>query len=230
VFGLSGMQSVRCNAGLRAWWGLCLAALPLLLLPASRAEAQEPVDLQITLFSNGSDPDTIAVAYRTRASNAQVKQDIENLARELGMQPPKVRITRDEGVVAGDARVTGLTNWSQGTVNLDALIHTFRRFGRFRVSCFFMGNFPMRPDGNIERPGLSVQVTANGNTLDHLVSVDQSSGTPARLPTVAPPSGPNWRMAAGIAAIAAIVAGSVFLIVYVSLGHRRASTASEGKT
>jgi hypothetical protein len=43
-------------------------------------------------------------------------------------------------------------------------------------------------------------------------------------------AGTDWRLIAGVAAMAVIVALGVFLIVNVVLAQRRASTAREGKS
>jgi len=186
------------------------------------AAAQDPLDLQIALFSTGSGPDTIAVAYRKPPPKGQIEKDMAELGGMLGIPPPKAKISGDGGIYVAEAIVPGLTNWSEGVVNLDPLVHPFRRFGVLRVSCFFQGPFPLKsPIGNETRGRLRWETTVNGTSVDYKVWVDQRDGPPETLPSTAARGTPVWKLIAGTAAIALVVGGAVYLIVQVVLGRRR---------
>jgi len=199
-----------------------------LALPALPLQAQQALDLQVTVFSTGSGPDTLAVAYAKTPSDEEMRADFNDLAGQLGGASPKLKITRDGGITVAEAELSGLTNWSTGLVNLDPLIDTYKRFGHFRAAFFFMGRFPLASRESFTRPPLRVQTRVQGAAVDYEIWVDQSGGVPGELPSVTRKPGPDFKVALGIAAIALVVAVGVFLIVYVITTHRRRAAASEG--
>jgi hypothetical protein len=209
-----------------------LLSVFLLLSLALPVPAQEALDVQITIYSyGGSQPDVMAVAYGQKVPDADIRQDFANLARDLGIAPPKVTITREGGIPVGDAELTGLANWTTGAINLDPLIRHFRRFGRFRAVYLFFGNFPLRPVENVDRPPLRIRGSASGNTADYQIWVDQSGGVPAAVPSAfgVEKRGPDWKLALAAAAMVAVVVLSIFLIVNVILAQRRAAEVRGGR-
>jgi hypothetical protein len=67
------------------------------------------------------------------------------------------------------------------------------------------------------------------HAVEYEIWVDQSHGVPATVPTVNA-RGPGWNAIIGIAVIALVVAGSVYLIMQVMNNQRRAAEAGEGKS
>lgn len=185
------------------------------------AQAAHTPDLWITIFSEPG-KDQVAVAYNADTPDARIKQDFAEIAQNLGHEAPKVKITKVEGIPAAEATFTGLSDWRTGATNLDPLIQTYKRYGKFRVSYFFMGNFPQQPTLSFQRPPLSVQGERAGNTLHYRVSIDQTNGVPETVPVVtASEQGGDQNRLLGIIALAAVVAVAIFLVVYVILGQRR---------
>ena len=121
---------------------------------------------------------------------------------------------------AVETQLTGLTDWRTGAINLDPLIQAYKRYGRFRVAFFFMGAFPMPAVQNIDRPPLRVEMRVERNTVDYRVTIDQSAGVPANLPSAQPQKDGPWKLI-GLLALAIVVALSVFLILNVIMGQRR---------
>jgi hypothetical protein len=211
-----------------AFFLACFASILLLIACSQPAVAQpEPTDFVITIFSDGSSPDRVGIAYKQeaespearKAATAAAQRDMEELARQMGVAPPKVRASYRGGTVGADAELSGLTDWRTGTINLDPLIQTFKRYGHFRVFFFFVGNFPLKSADDVDRPPLRVDATVQGNTVHYEVWIDQSRGVPNPPSYNRPDSG--WRQIVGLIAIALVVAVSVFLVVNVILNQRR---------
>jgi hypothetical protein len=119
--------------------------------------------------------------------------------------------------------LTGLTNWTAGTVNLDAIVRSYKRIKHYRVMGLFAGNFPLVSADKMVRPPVRVEPTVSGNTVLFDVWVDQSHGVPTQVPSLAMrKKEPGWRTAAGIAAVLAVLIGGLGLIAYVVFSRRRA--------
>ena len=194
--------------------------------------ARPAIDVQVTVFSYGPGfPDDVAVAYSGTPSDDQIRQDMSRVAVALGIAAPALTVTRSEGIPAVEAKLFGLTNWGTGAVNLDPLIHAYRRFGRFRVLCLFAGRFPLRSTETIVKPPLRVETRASGGSVSYDIWIDQAAVAPARLTTApeAPPAGPAWIIWLAAGAIVLIVVGAVLLVAYIYMNQRRAVTAREGK-
>lgn len=189
--------------------------------------ARPSIDIAVTIISDGVGTDEIAIAYGKQMPAEEVKQDFAALATELGTTPPKVKVAFDRqiGFTSGEASMAGLVNWQSGQVNLDALVRPLRRFGHFRVLCFSNGAFPMPTPGTIVRPPVRIETAVSGGLVDYRVWIDQSQGVPKSLPSVAPSTGPDWKLVVGLVAIAVVLAAGVFLVVSMFLTQRR--TASE---
>lgn len=164
----------------------------------------------------------MAVAYNAKTPPERIKQDFAEIARNVGISLPPVKVTVEEEIPAAEAAFTGLADWRTGAVNLDPLIRTYKRYGRFRVSYFLMGNFPQAPLPDFNQPPLRVEAERAGNVINYRISIDQTNGVPATVPGVTTSTGDSGRnLLVGIGAIAAVVAVSVFLVVYVLMGQRR---------
>jgi hypothetical protein len=222
-------------------WPLVL--LLLLLLPVGSAQAQSrpgtpparpagALDLQVVVVSRAGAPDDVGIAYATPEADEQIKQDFGEIARELGNAAPKVEITRPEkgkkAIPAARGQLTGVTNWQTGTINLNPFISVLRRYGHFRANFVFLGNYPLKSLGSFNQPPVRVVERVDGNSVAYEIWVDQSKGVPEAVPTVQP-STPAGMMIAAVAAIALIVAASVFLILQVIQKQRRAAEPVEGK-
>ena len=189
--------------------------------PAPPAAAQQPKpDVVVTVFSSGTGPDVVGAAYVDGTPAAEIQQDLENLARETGSPPPTLNTKRRRLMPGGEAKINGLANWSAGTVNLDPIVRTFRRFGLVEVMFFFNGDFHLRPVEGLQGEGVRVDVRPNGNNVMYLVWIDHRHGPIAANVSVAPPGGSRWKLVASIAAIAVVVAAGVFLIVSIVLQRR----------
>jgi hypothetical protein len=225
--------------------GLFVRALVLLALLAAPARAQQPApapqpaaaqapDLWVTVFSTGSGPDNLAVAYVKAPPKAEIEADLQELASQLGAQKAAVKITREkaitgETITTAEAKLPGLTNWSTGTVSLDPLIQTFGRFGHFRATFLFFGNFPLQAPIDVTRGPVRVETEVQGSTVNYRIWVDQARKGSAPLPSVSAqaPASDRWRPIIGVGALTLVVALGVFLIVKVILGQRRAAQARE---
>lgn len=214
-----------------------LAFLLTILLPAvvlAAPPATNPqMDLAVVVFVMPDGPDRVAVAYQTKETDEQLRQDFAEIARELGTAPPKLEITRDKAggkeVPAVSAPLVGLTDRRTGAINLNPLIKVYRRYGHFRAQFVFFGSFPIQPMGNFNQPPVRVEEKVGDHALNYEIWVDQSHGVPDTVPTVNTGRS-GWQAIIGIAAIALIVAGSVFLIMHVMNNQRRATEAGEGKS
>lgn len=199
---------------------------------AQPPDARPEIGVQVTIFSYGpGKPDHAAVAYSGKPSDEQIREDMTRVAAILGIPTPDLTITRTDDIPAVEAKFSGLTNWGTGVVNLDPLIEAYRRFGRFRVLCLFFGQFPLRSTETIVKPPLRVETKASGASISYDIWIDQSVRGPAQLTTApeAPPAGSSWIIWLAAGAILLIVAGAVFLVVYIYMGQRRAVGAREGK-
>lgn len=216
-----------CLGGTRPAWAQSGAPPP--------SPPGKDLDVAATVISYGPGrPDLISIAYDSQTKNAEIQQDFATLAQELGSAPPKVRITRDQQlkIPQGEAEVAGLTNWSTGAINLDPLIRVLRRFGHFRAGFLFAGGkYPLQqiPQGVNQGPLRVDVLNSTDQSVSYEVWINQSGGVPASLPSTNGETGLGWRLWVGIAAIAAVIAVSVFLIVNIILGQRRAAEAREGK-
>lgn len=195
--------------------------------PTGRPASRPAIDIAVTILSDGVGTDEIAIAYGKQMQAEEVKQDFAALAAELATTAPKAKVAFDRGTgfTTGEAELTGLVNWQTGQVNLDALVRPLRRFGHFRVLCFFNGPFPTPTPGTIVRPPVRIETAVSGGLVDYRVWIDQSQGVPQSLPSVAPATGPDWKLVVGLTAIAIVLAAGVFLLVNMILTQRR--TASE---
>lgn len=216
------------------WRLLFLFALLLPVTVSAAPPAAKPqLDLAVVVFVMPDGPDRVAVAYQTEETNEQLKQDFIEIARELGTAPPKLEITREEAggkeVPAVSASLSGLTDRRTGAIRLDPLIKVYRRYGHFRAQFVFFGSFPVQPLGDFNQPPVRVAERVGDHAVEYEIWVDQSHGVPATVPTVTA-RGSGWNAIFGIAAIALVVAGSVFLIMHVMNNQRRASEAGEGKS
>jgi hypothetical protein len=221
----------------KSWPRLLFLAVFCLWGCAVPASAQDAIDIAVVVFSSPADGDRISVAYTGKPKAEDIKQDFATLAAELGLAKAVPKISREplvrgaEEITAGEAKVSGLTNWSTGAVNLDSLIQTFRRYGHFRATFFFQGNFPLQsPSPQVNNPPVRVQARVSGATVDYEVWIDQSKVGTGRLPsgTASTNTGPGWKLWVGVAAIALVVAIGAFLIVTVALGQRRRAQTVEG--
>ncbi len=215
--------SAAPSGGVRFPWAYVLLLL-LLLAPAWPASAQTP-DLAVVIFSLGKPQDDVAVSYSREVSDGEIQADFATLAKELGVPPPKVKISREDGIATAEARLPGLTSTTGDPIRLDPLIQAFRRFGFFQVSAFFQVPFTPPAPGNSNLAGLRVETRVDASAVNHRVWIDQSRGVPDRLPSVNAPPAPDWRRILGLALVALAVAVAVFLIVYIVMGQRRAAAA-----
>ncbi len=231
-------QAVRRTAALVGCLGSLLLAAPLAgyaqsppPATAGQVPTRQLIDVAVTIISTGTAPDEISIAYGAPTAEEQIKQDFQVIASELATAAPPVNVQRDEssGFTTGDARIPGLVNWKAGTVNLDALVQALKRYGHFRVLCFFQGNFPMPTPGQIVRPPLRIETAVSGGLVDYRVWIDQSRGVPKSLPSVKGNSGPDWKLMLGLAALAIVAAAGVFLIVNVILAQRQPKLASRAR-
>lgn len=193
--------------------------------------ARQTIDVAVTIVSSGTAPDEISIAYGEPTAEEQIKQDFRVIASELATAPPVVKVQQDQasGFTTGDARIPGLVNWKAGTVNLDALVQGLKRYGHFRVLCFFQGNFPMPTPGQIVRPPLRIETAVSGGLVDYRIWIDQSRGVPKSVPSVKGNPGPDWKLMLGLAALAIVAAAGVFLIVNVILAQRQPKLASRAR-
>jgi hypothetical protein len=207
-----------------------LGAAVLMLAVAAPAAAQKSKgqDLWITVFSAPTGAEQIAVAYNQKVPEARIQQDLAEVAAALKQPAPRVKVTSGGGIPLAETELSGLTDWRSGAIQLDPLIQTYRRYGRFGITFLFLGNFPLPPLQNIDRPPLRITVEPHGSAVSFWVEVDQSGGVPESLPTAAQEDGSRWRVWLGIGAIALVVAVSVFLVVSVVLGARRRPGAGTG--
>lgn len=206
---------------------LLLLGLPALLArgPAAQqaspvAPSTAPLDIAITLFSYQGAPDQLSVVYGGQVPEEQVRQDFRDLARNLGVKEIEPSLSVREGFTDGSAEVAGLTDWAQGTLKLDPLLQTFRRYGYFQVTCLYFGSVP-RAIPPVNQPPLRIESTVNGSMLSVRVWVDQSRGVPDRLPTAGGGSGSGWRLIVGITAVGLVLLAAAIGIVYVLTGRRR---------
>jgi len=221
----------------RPWNVWRLLFLIVLLFPAAvwaaPPAAKPSLDLAVVVFVMPEGPDRVAVAYQTVETDEQLKQDFAAIARELGSVPPKLEISRAEAggkeVPAVSASLSGLTDRKTGAIKLDPLIHVYRRYGHFRAQFVFFGSYPLQPLGNFNQPPVRVAERVGDHAVEYEIWVDQSHGVPATVPKVTA-RGSGWNAIIGIAVIALVVAGSVFLILQVMNNQRRASEAGEGKS
>lgn len=194
--------------------------------PPARPASRPVTEIVVTIFSDGSGTDEIAIAYGKQMPANEVKQDFAALATELATVSPQVKVgfKREIGFTTGEARMAGLVNWQTGQVNLNSLVRPLRRFGHFQVLCFFSGSFPMPTPGTIVRPPVRIETTVNGGYVNYRVWIDQSQGVPKSLPSVTPATGPDWKLVVGLGAIAVVLAAGVFWIVSMLLTQRRAAS------
>jgi hypothetical protein len=197
--------------------------LLLLLLCASPAFAQgKAQDIVITVISTGEGADKVGIAYNRKLSEAEIRQDIATIASNLKISPPPAKIESGGGIPMVEFDLAGLADWRTGAINLDPLIQAYKRYGRFQVLFMFLGSFPMPVAENVDRPPLRVEMQVGGNVVSYRVSIDQSAGVPTNLPSAQPQKDSPWKLI-GLLAIAIVVAVSVFLILQVIMGQRRAS-------
>jgi hypothetical protein len=183
--------------------------------------------MQVTVMSTGASRDTVAFGYVKDLPDEEIRKDFANFSQELGAKPPKLKITRKDGITVAEGKIRGLTDRTTGVIRLDALVQTCRRFGYFWVIYLFPGK--AAPPQPVPLEHVRVESRVGGNVAYYQVWVDQSGGTAARLTPAVPPSPMNWRVLAAVTAIAVVVAAGMFLMVYVILGQRRASVAGKGK-
>lgn len=232
-----GPLRVTVQRAARPWNVWRFLFLLLCLVPKVAAAAppagKPALDLAVVVFVTPQGPDRVAVAYQTAETDEQLKQDFADIARELGTVPPKLEITRDAAggkeVPAVSASLSGLTDRRTGAIKLDPLIKVYRRYGHFRAQFVFFGSYPLQPLGNFSQPPVRVAEKVGDHAVEYEIWVDQSHGVPATVPSVSA-RGSGWNAVIGIAVIALVVAGSVFLIMQVMNNQRRASEAGEGKS
>jgi hypothetical protein len=191
-------------------------------LPA-RAQVQVP-DLWVTVFCEPDGRERLAVAYNQDVGKDRIGQDIAEVAGKLGVPAPKVKITVAEGIPAAEAEFRGLADWKTGAINLDPLIQAFKRYGRFRASFFFLGDFPAQPAQSFDQPPLRVESERSGNTINYRITIDQKNGVPAAVPLTTTPKNEGWRWIVGLTALSVVVAVGVFLVTSILLNQRRART------
>lgn len=191
--------------------------------------AQNTPDIWITVFSEPSGADRVAVAYNVKLPKERLRQDMAEVARALGVPAPRLKVTEVEGIPAVEAELRGLADWRTGAVNLNPLIQAFKRYGRFRVSFFFLGDFPVQPPQSFDQPPLKVESERSGNVINYRVFIDQSHGVPASVPLVTAEQGSDWKRILGIGALALVVAVTVFLVVSIILGQRRRAPGTTGR-
>lgn len=201
--------------------------------PPSPPASTPEVAFQITIISRGTGRDEIAVGYGKPTKAAEAKGEMQALAETLGSTVEGLKVTTDAGITVAEAKLTGLTNWKTGQVNLDVLNQAFRRARFFRIVCFFFGPFPIRAPATWVQGPLRIQTQtqeftpaqgAVGRIVDYQIWVDQSRGIPARLPTVytrTQKPGVPWLLVA--VAVVAVGCG-VFAIVYIVVAARRRGT------
>lgn len=200
-------------------------------------EPQTPA-IQVTIVSNGSGRDGVAIGYDSAVAEPEARKDLEALARECGSDLKGFKYSNKAGIPVVEAKLAGLTNWKTGQVNLDAINRTFRRAPFFRVMGVFEGPFPLRAAAEWTRGPLRIQTQASdipgqekgsvaGRIVDYRVWVDQRQGVPAEIPSVfnPPPRQTSWLPVLFVVATAAGVALLAFLAVYKGRLTRRKENA-----
>lgn len=226
------------HSALRSTAAGCRALLLLTVLIGtscvSPAAAQNAPDIWIIVFADPSGREQVSVAYNSDVGPKgslkpeRLKQDLTEVAAALGLPAPEVKVSEREGIPATEAELSGLADWRTGAINLNPLIQTFKRYGRFRVSFFFSGDFPAVPAQNFDQPPLKVESERSGNVLHYRVFIDQSRGVPAAVPLVTQEQGSDWKRIVGIGALATVVAVTVFLVLSIILGQRRSGAGTAG--
>lgn len=125
-------------------------------------------ELQVVVTSEGQGRDQLGVAYGTRVTEARVRQDFQNVARELGQRAPVVKVTTEHGITAGSAPVPGVVDWSTGLVRLEPLLQAFRRAEFVRVIIVFNRPFPLAAPQPVEVAGFHVELRGDAQALDYL--------------------------------------------------------------
>ncbi len=203
------------------------------------APAQKDVpDIQMTVFAYPDRREEVAISYpNQKPTDEQVRKDVGTLAQALGMAAPRVKINPPagkEGFVTAEAELTGLTNWSNGQINVDAVVHTFRRVKHLQVFLLFSGTIPLPPAGERDQPPLRIRTQPAGSGVVFDVWIDQSKGTPEGALSVRPADGSGflWLAVGGTLLVLGL---SALLIWYVVVGQKRrppahaVSHANEGK-
>jgi len=199
-----------------------LLAVLCLLWSGAPASAQAPLDVSVTIFSDPSGQERVAIGYDKPVPRSQMEQDFQALASQLNLPVPKLTVSSSAGIWVAEGELRGLTNWTTGTVNLDALIGTFRRYGRFQVMCLFMGNFPLQTVVNERRGPVEVRTQVNGNSIGYEIRVDQSQGVPKSIPSFNRGAA-FWPLVIGILGLLAVIGASAYLIVYAIRARREAA-------
>jgi len=141
----------------------------------------------VTVFTFGpGQPDRIGIGYNKDTSRAEIEQDLRKLASLTGQAAPAMKLTpakQTGGITLADAEVSGLTNWSTGEINIDAIAETFRRLGHFRVVVLWFGKFPLKPVEPIDRGPLKIRPQASPSSVVYDIWLDQAQARGA-LPKV----------------------------------------------
>ena len=180
-----------------------------------------PTAVYLTIFSSGTGPDELGVAYEGAVTKVEIQQDFAALQRALGVPEQAPEVSTKDGIGGGKANLTGLTNWQTGEVNLAALAQAFRRFGTIRVFAGFSGNFPAKQVTEIPSPKSRVLTQVGGNIVSYeIVVLDPTGKSDATGFLGLPPgkSGRPWLLPALIVLFVGLIAG---LVVYLVLSRKR---------
>jgi hypothetical protein len=187
----------------------------------------------IIITSNGRGPDTLGVAYNSKTGKAQIQQDIDALARELGVKTSKPKISNTQGISGAEVRLSGVVDWSTRTIHLEPILRTFKRFPFLRVAIVFEQPFSLANMGEPIREGYRVQTQGGGSVIDYLLR--RADGTEGTAGITGTPAGgarsrlPGWAPFALLGAIAIVVGGGVFWIARNIIGERRTASRSENQ-
>lgn len=155
--------------------------------PPPAPHPPQALDANVTVFTFGpGQPDKIGIGYNKDTSRAEIEKDLAKLASLAGQAAPSAKITpakKAGGITLVDAEMSGLTNWSTGEINIDAVAETFRRFGHFRVVVLWFGKFPLKPVEPIERGPLKIHPQASPSSVLYDIWLDQAQARGA-LPKV----------------------------------------------
>src|SRR5689334_10904515 len=106
--------------------------LALVLLPAGRTRAAEPIEVQVVVWSTGAGPDEITFIYaasakaqKTRqALEAQARQDFQRLAAAFGQAAVGVKVrtvaepAQAPPTTSAEGKLQGLVNRPAGWLNI----------------------------------------------------------------------------------------------------------------
>lgn len=199
---------------------LLLAILFLAVIPAARARTREPIEVVVVVRSSRLGPDAVSFVYSSSAkdakarqsSEAQARQDYEQLSAALGQPGASVKVTtasepaQAPPTTSAEGKLANLVNRSAGWLNVGPLLKVFSRYDRLSLTYFVEPPFQFRgPRGPFENSNLAMTVDEGGMVFTYQVRIKQHLAG-AALPAFEAPTGVG-KLAYLIIGLIAVMAG-----------------------